>query len=752
MDIAAFRRVLTTFADSPADISLERGQVLVQVRGDLLSGSLRDRDGAIVVSEGSVDYPGLKWIVDRVAQIPLLADRILTQVEAEQYFVTPRAEVLDDVNRATTEEVYETPDALGALRDLLSRDASVGTCGVTYLVSDAGEGKTTIINMLARYQAQAFKRKEASWLLVPILLGGRPFIRFDDVVAGAFLNRFRFPLFFDSFIELVRRGIIVPALDGFEEMFIESAAGDAASALASLLNLLQSSGNVLVAARQAYFDYKNLDTKTRLLEALAGQSVSFSRVRVQRWGEEQFVEYASKRGVLQSGAVYARLSEHLSPSHALLTRAVLATRVVELALEAGGVERLVALVDGNATDYFGQLVRPIVAREAVKWIDKSGEPLQSLLTPDDHLDLLDALAQEMWLAETSVVSADVLELAAELYCTAGEKSAAVTRQVLERIKSHALLVNRAGAGRRESYEFDHEEFFHYFLGRGVARAVRGDFATIKALLRRTSLPALALDVAGMRIREEGDQRIDAIRRLSEVSKTEPAASFVRENAGSIVLRALDGFAAGGTVVDGLVFPREGLRNRSVRAVTFEHCEFGETELGENALVDVVARGCRFDALWVRSQSAFTRSRLLDCSVRAIAGPDMGFLTYDPEQVLWVLKELSAIEDPRPGTAPASEVTEWDEELKETERVVRKFFRSTEINENTLRQAVGSGANLYLRDTVPVLEEAGVLREVRYQGHGSQRRFRLGRAAQQIGEALKGSGGSFRRFLELVGRQ
>ena len=81
------------------------------------------------------------------------------------------------------------------------------------------------------------------------MLGGRPFLRFDDVVIGELVNRFRFQFFYyDAFIELVKMGVLVPAFDGFEEMFIESGSGEALSALGNLMNTLESSGSVLISA------------------------------------------------------------------------------------------------------------------------------------------------------------------------------------------------------------------------------------------------------------------------------------------------------------------------------------------------------------------------------------------------------------------------------------------------------------------------------------------------------------------------
>ena len=150
---------------------------------------------------------------------------------------------------------------------------------VVYLTSDAGEGKTSLIDYLAVKQAEAFRAKQSDWLLVPIPLGGRPFLRFDDVVVSALVNRLRFQLlYYDAFLELVRLGVLVPAFDGFEEMIVERSSAEAISALGNLVGRLRSAGTCLVAARKAYFDYPSFGSQARLFDSVgSSEDVVFSR-------------------------------------------------------------------------------------------------------------------------------------------------------------------------------------------------------------------------------------------------------------------------------------------------------------------------------------------------------------------------------------------------------------------------------------------------------------------------------------------
>lgn len=369
-----------------------------------------------------------------------------------------------------------------------------------------------------------------------------------------------------------------------------------------------------------------------------------------------------------------------------------------------------------------------------------------LLAQDEHMQLLETLAMEMWIAERAIVAADVLDYAAELFCETKRKSAAVTRQVVERIKQHALLVNKGGD--RGAFQFDHEEFYYYFLGRAVARRLgaRDDNET-KSAMRRTALPQLALEAAAVALRSDPLALKRAVESVNRVSATEPAASHVRENGGAIIVRGLDGSPGSGIIVEGLVFLRGCLTDRRLNGLVFRRCEFGEFVVSDGTLTDVAFEDCRFDVLFLRSTQALGSVTLTRCTARAVAPPGSSVPTYDPTTIARLLP--LAWTEKLEGEPPVPPLV-MDENLKLTERVVRRFLRTTELNENVMRQAAGSHANTFIRDLLPELRDHGVLREVPYLGSGQQMRFRLGRPLREVSEALKRSEGSFQRFLDLMG--
>src|ERR1700682_2607051 len=145
MDFARFRKILISFADTPADLDLSKGQFVLQLRDELIEGSVAQREGTVWVTESDTAFPAHTWIVNRVARLPLLAERLISFVPDEMYFVGPSGKILESPNNKPDEIWVPTQNALDGARELLNLRPA-GVCSVAYITSDAGEGKTTLMN------------------------------------------------------------------------------------------------------------------------------------------------------------------------------------------------------------------------------------------------------------------------------------------------------------------------------------------------------------------------------------------------------------------------------------------------------------------------------------------------------------------------------------------------------------------------------------------------------------------------------
>ena len=751
MTLDEFEEILITFADRPTDLNRDRNQLIVEIRDEIIEADLSFDEGDLYVTENDVRMKAERWIVQRVARLPLLADRILTHISPEPHFIEPAGKLRDRINRAPEDDDTTVEDVADRVLGLLD-ERPAGTATGLYLTSDAGEGKTTLIRHLARIQAEKYKGKETYWLLVPVSLGGRTLLRFDDVIIGTLTNTLRFPfLYYEAFVKLVKMGFVVPALDGFEEMFVESPAGDALSALGSLMKMLDSSGTVLIAARRAYFEYKSLSVQGPLYESFGDRSADFVRLALQRWDQSRFIHYARLRGVTNSSALFEEVAGRFGRDHPILTRAVLVERLMDIAADGADWKELLDSIDAHSEDYFGDFVRAIVARESYKWVDKAGDPPRPLLDVDQHYELLSQIALEMWSSETAFLRADVIDMEAEVYADSQKLGPSETKQIIDRIKQHALVLTTEGRS-----QFDHEEFYYYFLGIAVAEQLTAaNMPAIRRSLGMSRLPDLSVDTA---IHWTLKHRIVrcTIEVLNGACDGQPYASFVKENAGRIAVQLLHQEppcdSAERLEVRRMTFPVDSLKAKDIRNIEFSECFFLRTDLDKSSFLNCLFRSCDFGQLDLTEVADIERTGMHDCECHSVVRSADETAVFNPEAIAAILQQAGFdvhFSTPRLLT-PVAEVAVKEEKLRITERMCRTFLRSTGVNENTLRQRLGDQASMFFGEVLPSLQDHGVVYEVPYQGKGRQHRYQLGVPLGTALTSIERANGKFDRFLQQVG--
>lgn len=749
MDYATFRRILTTFADTPASIDTAKGKLTCEIRDEMIEATVRIREGEVLVTEHGEETSATKWLLQRIARMPILADRILMAFSEPENFISPRGTLINQLDDDVVED-GEPGDAAGLTFQMLEQRPG-GCSNVLYLTSDAGEGKTTLITHLARLQADKYKRKETDWLLVPISLGGKPFLRFDDLVVGFLGNQLRFPIFyFEAFIELIKLGAIVPAFDGFEEMFVQSPQGEALSAIGTLMGTLQSSGTVLIAARKAYFEYQDIRTMARLFDSIGTSSVVFSRVKLERWEKKEFLTYCEKRRIENGLEIHNRVAQRLNDeTHPLLSRAVLVKRLLDVASETNSLAELLQQIGSSPNDYFSVFVQTIVEREASeKWINRVGEPHQPLLTVQEHFELLSAIAQEMWSLSTDSLKAEVLDLITELFCESRKLSAEIAYQVKERTKQHALIVSTSGA--RQTFAFDHEEFKNYFLGNALgricAKANPAQKIELLGLLRKGSLASQTLEATLSTVRRmenHGFEKIAVF--LQEVASMDGPTSFTHENVARLIIKILHEVECKPISFTGLAFGTDVLRDLKLINLTFKDCSFGPTSLENTTLKNCCFDNCHFDRIELHSTTKIIGTALQNSDIVSVLQASKEDAVFDPDLISAVLRmagfKLPTVPAPKTATVRRHE----DPDLKLFRRLLRNFQFRTHINEHVILKKLGPGAEMFLKNVVPKLVKANIL-SAEWIARDKQWRYHLAVSMECLHETMRVASASMDEFI------
>lgn len=763
MDIVEFKRTLTAFADEPADVDVRLGKIVAQLRDELIDASLSystTSERTLLVTENDASYPARVWLINRIAKIPQLAERIIAstnvtpQVASQSPFVCPTgvltADLSDDENSIVDRRVEDT------VSTLLEKVANPlpGATSVMYVTSDAGEGKTTILNRAARVQAERFKEKKTSALLVPIPLSGRAFLTFDDAVIAALVNRLRFNYFyFDGFVQLVRMGVIVPAFDGYEEMLVEGSKGEAISALGNLVQILESSGTVLIAARKAFFEYLSFKTQARLLDAIGDRSASFSRLALSRWSKSQFCEYGRLRGSTSPEEIYQVVADRFMPDHPLLTRAVLVRRLFDMAIPLSNPTDLAQFLGTNPQDYFYAFVDAIVRREASeKWLARvTGEVMEPLLSVEEHHTLLSMIAHEMWQSATTSLRYDVLDTIVDLFSETAKKRGSAVRQIKERLRQHSLLAVDSSRG---GLAFDHEDFQFFYVGESLGAALaRGARTEIQAILSVSLVARLAVEQSVHHLVRHNANLEDVLKTIVDLSTSEVGFSICKENCGMVAVRLAESMAPDHKAIafESMFLPSGALGGRLLRRVTFKKCHFQPSGLQRDSLADVTFADCEFERLEISADANLKGCRFIRCQVNSLLVLPSDQQLFDPVSIVRLLERRGAtvVSEEQ---ATTSQPVRSDEFIVLFERFLRTFLRRTHVDDTLIKLKLGNqNASTFVSKILPKVISAGIIEEVPWRGGGVRKRYKLIRPLAELDAALERSQGNFEKFLSHLKR-
>jgi len=756
MDFSTFKRIVTTFADEDNEVVVDESCLLLYIRGKMVEAELKDdpENGIIVVYQDE-DWPARQWIFSCLANLRMLADRIISYIHPPETYVSPDVNLLDWKNEPIAEN--SPSDSITRLQGVFTKYPA-GVTSIYFLTSDAGEGKTSLIEKISVEQAKAFKNKEAHFLILPVSLGGRSFLRFDDVVIASLMNRLRFPfLYYDSFIELVRMKAIIPAFDGFEEVLVDVSSNEAVSAIGHLVDQLSSSGTILVAARKAYFD-SSLNSQAKLLDSIKpDHNVRIQRIVLNRWDRGVFLKYASIRGVAEPENLYQQVKNRLdNKDHPMLTRAVLVRRLIDVAKEENNLDKFLQRLGRSQLGYFFDFIETIVEREASeKWVDRSGTDNSPLLTLDEHYELLSQLALEMWVNAVDALRSDVIRLIIEFFAAEKNKSNDVERQIIRRIQDHSLLREDKSQGptRHSRIRFDHEEFQDFYLGQALARALCArDSANARLILNAHALTRPVILETTRYLTTQNIISIDEVlASLARLSHGGQRVSYIRGNCGILMIE-LAKYAEETHSIRDIFFPANALQQRSLRGLEVHSSYFGSTSLDNSEIFDCKFYDCEFEDLILNNAQELRIDQTVfdNCTFYAVSvdheSEEIPRRFRDPDKIPSLLSSLGfnlkwkshqkVVLDDLPSDS-------MDDDMKTVLRFIRMFQRATTVHESLITQRLGSQSGYFMNQILPKLIHA---RLVEVTGN-SNNKYRLIYKRSEIDDLVNESGNKFTEFIQ-----
>lgn len=748
MDHDKFIEVVSNF--SVSEPSIKKDDILLELAsGEIINIKIKlSEDSSVekVIDENNTEFTPEVWISERLGRLSTLSRSMLSTLRNNIAFVSP--EVDYDLHWAISDQPEE---GFSSACDILKKIVDTKNpweSHILYITSNAGEGKTTVLEKMALDYAKDYKPGKGK-LIVPIALSGKPFIRFDDLIIGTLANRFKFTgFFYDSFISLVKMNMIIPAFDGFEEMFVESPSGAAISAMIEFIKEIKGKGTVLVAARSAYYEYQNLTTQAKLYDAISSYPVAFSKIKIRRWNEKQFVDYGKGCGFIteDSLSLYSSIKGIFGENHPILTRAVLASKLYSSFEETKNINDLLSTASSDYNEFYYKFVYAITAREANKWLTKKTTISIPVLTLDQHIKLLSMIAREMWTARSEILNKDVIDMLADLFIETEKLGADEAWQIKNRIRDHAIL--RMTDSNKNYFEFDHEDFYHFFLGEMLSGLIiNKDYSDLFNIMRRNRLPKGALDACVYKLHNRIPENI--LSDISEKAQQEQRSSYARENASYLML-LLNNLLNKHVEISGISFEAEPLNSINISDVCFNECIFTALKISK-IKEKVMFNNCNIIKLEIDSSDKNNVQIIGSTAINSLYNILEDVVEYSPSMIRSILqskygfsfirKENSLFEE--------IEVAQSDELIQLFEKIIRMFFNRIEINSDILKLKLGTAKyKIFWENIYPKIKDI-VLDEVPYRGGGTQKRIRIICRMEIIQKALETAEGDFEKLITFI---
>jgi hypothetical protein len=655
-------------------------------------------------SGASADEPYFAFLAsESMAGFHPLASACLATIPSQVDFVASEA-VLDD--GLGTQATLLTPEALTGLIDDARRQAEIASTQLFFLKGDAGAGKTTLLREATRLQASRYLAGESEFLCLYVPAQGRELSNLRDAFAGE-LGELRAAFSHDAIASLAREGILIPVIDGFDELLGTAGYGGAFSSLRAFLAELDGFGTLIVSARSAFYDIEFLRRSgTRRVDA----DMSIVTAQIQPWSDDQLEEYLTRnREKAAANSTREALKKLTLPDRELLRRPFFASQF----------ESFVAKDDDESRDLLGYLITAYIKREAGKIVSANGEPV---LPADGHSYLFELAVREMWESEVRQLSEGDLQAIAELAAEEFHLDSDQTKQLVTKVTSYAGFRPRRGAhASQATFAFEHEVYFDYFLGRAMHRMLKDsrlddlvsslDRGVISDGVARASVKALA---------NNGGLDRSLLRCASGVSFDNR-----RRNLGNLAFAyARDIRPLVDATIQRLSFVDVKSGNAQLTEIRFDDCQFIDIDLCNAVFDHCDAATSTFDGIRLNAASRMGISGLHPgLNIRRVHHDPPGDV-YEPAEIATLLEALGA-----PVERPTAEQPAYSEHAQELiqllQRVARAYQRTGILHETDDKRYQAIFSSPHWEELRTMLVTHGVVTEEMREAKGANvRGYRL----------------------------
>lgn len=718
--ITLIRSEIATFADDIDDIIYESdGSITFERMGLVLQLRLAKKGEEVAIQYEGKEFGYREFLAKELAHLEQFAKKILQKDDEEEElsYVDPDA-VLVKVCGS------KKGRALDVLQNECDDPAWLGA-RIVFVTADAGHGKSYLLRQFQRMQAKKYLEKESDYIFWHIDLHGRELVRLNEAIMYELGDLRITGLYYNSIITLIKNGLIILAIDGFDELAAEKGGDVALGSLTNLVTELDGDGILVAASRRTFFNTQDYIQRAGLMNQKVSADCEFDEIRLQNWQEKQCVEYLNvyySNPQKEFDALKSLFRSSLS--HPLLERPFLFTKIVSFAsTDRKTPYEFVSHGGENDLDSINNIIGAFVRREVTKWSTTEKDTGKPFLNFNQHLRLLAEVANEMWVEQKDSISIDTIAFILAILFDEWKTDIDLRPMITRMAESHALLpVSNAGDKYRR---FDHEEFRNYFLALALAKIVSecvkiDNFSSAYSFLKIAQLPDTVSQYLVLQLKEE--ELRATLWGIMKIFQSEIKATYAQSNFGTLIPFILDQINSTEVITIGssVVFSSLVFENKTIKNVVFKDCTFINISFCNTKMENVLFDTCSFTD--IRFNNIVRNNRFVDviidenCVVSKVTiyvTEEDNYSEYSPGNISNMLKE-QGIRRTSKGEKIEDKPFVNSEYRKAVKRFLNKFMSSAYLYEKNIKEDPIYNSrkfDMIINEIIPQLLKFGIIEEV-----------------------------------------
>lgn len=710
---------ILAFSDDENQAIIESNKVTFERLGQSIYIEIIEKDDRVLIKYNEDLIPYRTFLAKTLGRLDLMAEKIVRKYEDEGDKIYVDADAICYHGTAN-----DTGEAKQMLKDICSESNQYAT-KICFVTADAGHGKTVLLRQYQYDNAKDYLQSRSNYIFWHIDLHGRDLVRLNEAMMYEVGSLRMGGLYYNSILTLIRNGLLVLAIDGFDELAAEIGGEKVLGSLANIVDELDGQGILIAASRRTFFNTQDYFKRTRLLRGSVDSSCEFDELKLNNWGEKQCVQYLSYfyNNKIAKDEFHS-MSQILGEDncHPILERPFLFVKLVLYAYENKPSTKPSEFLKqgGGQYDSVNAVINAFIKREVQKWTCYDNESGKPYLKFEQHVELLMEIANEMWSSQKNYISVETVQYLATILIDSWNIQPDLRAQIIRMVESHAFLVV---AENGDNYRrFDHDEFKDYFLACKLNTIfTKSDKASLSQKLRNflgksQIQESVARYLYHMLDKNKVYDYVDAL--VSLVTK-EWRPSYIQSNVGVLIPYLLNDKDEKKVEIScKITFSSIIFENKSLKNISFRDCSFINISFKNTSFEHISFYNCTFsDIRFKESAHNIFTDVVIDesCSigkVTKINDEDEYDSEYSPESINVFLQKYHILRN-KLQENKHNVTYKRTESCKTIRRFLNKFVKSTNQYEENLR---GDDQVYYsmpyrvmIDDIIPLLEKYNIIK-------------------------------------------